>query len=137
MPALAASSSASSASEAASSTVGSLSNSLKQSSTSSSKDDKVTAGEYRIVEVAEAEQAGQMRVELQYLGGSAGAEAPALTLTLPRAAFEQGRLATGEVVAARHRPYGVEFARADNREAFFLVLEDAWFRELGAQPVVL
>jgi hypothetical protein len=64
-------------------------------------------------------------------------EEGALTLTLPRAAFEQGGLSAGQIVAARHRPYGVEFARADTREAFFLVLDDAWYRELGTHPVTL
>jgi hypothetical protein len=41
------------------------------------------------------------------------------------------------VVSARNRDYGVEFARADNRQPFFLVLEDAWYQELASNPVTL
>lgn len=134
LPVLAASSASSASSDAVSTSVGSSSTSIKQSSNSSSKDDKVAAGEYRIVEVAAAD-AGQLQLQLQHVA-IAGAEG-ALTLTLPRSAFEQGGLAAGQLVAARHRPYGIEFARADNREAFFLVLDDAWYRELGTHPVTL
>jgi hypothetical protein len=149
LPALA-SSFASSAAQGASSTVGSLSDSLQGSSNSSSREDKVAAGEYRLVQVAEADQPGLLRLQLQYLGGPGGNEQHArndegdasaadatITLTVPRAVVEQGGLSAGLVVAARHRPYGVEFARADTREAFFLVLEDAWYRELGAHAVSL
>jgi len=134
-PALAASSASSVSSEAISTSVGSASASIKQSSNSSSKDDKVAAGEYRIVEVAAADGPGQLRLHLQHvaIAGDAGA----LTLTLPQAAYDQGGLGAGQLVAARHRPYGLEFARADSREAFFLVLDDAWYRELGTHPVTL
>lgn len=134
LPALAASSASSASSDASSTSVGSSSTSIKHSSNSSSKDDKVAAGEYRIVEVAAAD-AGQLQLQLQHVA-IAGVEG-ALTLTLPRGAFEQGGLGAGQLVAARHRPYGVEFARADTREAFFLVLDDAWYRELGTHPVTL
>lgn len=134
LPALA-SSFASSAAQGASSTLGSLSDSLQGSSNSSSTDNKVAAGEYRLVEVADAGAPGLLNLKLQYLGQADAGRA--LTLTVPRAVVEQGGLSAGLVVAARHRPYGVEFARADTREAFFLVLEDAWYRDLGAHAVVL
>jgi hypothetical protein len=39
------------------------------------------------------------------------------------------------VVLARQRPYGYELARADTRTAFFLLLDDPWYREL--QSVVV
>jgi hypothetical protein len=134
LPVLAASSASSASSDASSTSVGASSTSIKHSSNSSSKDDKVAAGEYRIVEVAAAD-AGQLQLQLQHV--AIAGEEGALTLTLPRAAFEQGGLSAGQIVAARHRPYGVEFARADTREAFFLVLDDAWYRELGTHPVTL
>lgn len=135
LPVLAASSASSASSEASSTSVGSSSTSFKHSSNSSSKDDKVAAGVYRIVEVAAADGAGLLRLQLQHV--AIAGEEGALTLTLPQAAFDQGRLGAGQLVAARHRPYGIEFARADNREAFFLVLDDAWYRELGTHPVTL
>lgn len=130
-----ASSAASSAAQTASSTVGSLSDSLQGSSQSSSGADRVAAGEYRIVEIAEAGRPGHRRLQLQHV--ERPGEAGALALTLPQAVVEQARLAAGQHVAARPRPYGYEFARADNREAFFLVLEDAWYRDLGAHVVTL
>jgi hypothetical protein len=41
------------------------------------------------------------------------------------------------VVTARHRPYGVEFARADTREPFFLLLADDWRHELDPHALTL
>ena len=32
---------------------------------------------------------------------------------------------------------GLEFARAETREAFYLVLDDAWHREFDPRPVTL
>ena len=46
-------------------------------------------------------------------------------------------MAAGQIVAARQRPYGVEFAKGDTGKAFFLVLHDAWYRELQSNAVVL
>jgi hypothetical protein len=63
-----------------------------------------------------------------------------LLLTLPRRALEPRGIAAGDVIHARNRPYGLEFARANGaqaREAFFLVLADDWHRELDPQPVKL
>jgi hypothetical protein len=44
----------------------------------------------------------------------------------------------GQVITAGHRPYGLAFATADaagRAEPFFLVLDDAWYRELASRPV--
>ena len=56
-----------------------------------------------------------------------------------RAARAHGHqvLAAGQVVQARHRPYGVEFAKAADGTAFFLALTDGWLRELQNNPVTL
>jgi hypothetical protein len=43
----------------------------------------------------------------------------------------------GGIVAVRERAYGVEFANAQTRAAFFLVMTDAAFRELASHPVAL
>jgi hypothetical protein len=56
---------------------------------------------------------------------------------MPDRAVQQGGLEVGQVVSARERPYGVEFARADTRTAFLLLLEDDWYRELQSVPVTL
>ena len=142
LPARAASSAASSASDSASTSVGSASTSIQKSSNSSSKATGVAAGRYRITDVALAgERPDHWRITLRGVPVDAAGEAePAgdeLVLLLPRQAAERGRLARGEDVVARTRPYGVEFGRADSGEAFFLVLHDEWHRELPSHPVTL
>ena len=127
---------ASSASSAGSASVGSLSDSIHGSSNSSSRDDRqVSAGDYRVVEVgAAAERPGLLRLKLQ---GTAPQAGDAFYLDLPAQALAPRGLAAGDVVRARQRPYGLEFARADSGEAFFLVLADDWRRELDPHPLAL
>lgn len=135
VPAWAASSASSAASDSVGTLSGSVSGSLNKSSNSSTKKD-VAQGDYRVIEVAEvAGQPGMVRMTLQALA-DAGQDAE-LLLTLPQAAYERSGLGAGQVVTATPRPYGVEFARADSRQAFFLVLADHWLRELTSHPVVL
>lgn len=127
---------ASSASSAGSASVGSLSDSVSGSSKSSSGETKVAEGDYRVVEVAElARQPGLLTLKLQ-AAATPGAEGE-LWLTLPRQALAPRALAAGDVVSARLRPYGVEFAHADTRDAFFLVLAGHWPRDLAPTPVTL
>jgi hypothetical protein len=136
-PALAASSTASSASDSASSTVGSLSDSIQQSSTSSTTTDKVADGDYRVIEVAAAaERPGLLRITLQPALPREGGDGE-FFLYLPRVIAEQARIGQGALVSARQRPYGLEFAQGQPRQAFFLVLADDWYRELQARPVTL
>lgn len=118
--------------------VGSLSDSVKQTSDSSSKRNKVQAGDYKVMEVvAQAqERPGMARVKLQALAANAGPDGE-FFLYLPRQAVDTGQLAVGGIVTASERPYGVEFASAATKQAFFLVLEDAWHRELNTKQVVL
>lgn len=128
-------SSASSASVDASSTsLGVASKSFDRSSDSSSRDRKTAQGEYRIVQVAQADQRpGTLRLQLQALSepGTAGE----LVLYLPEGTLQQNQLAAGQVVKATPRPYGVEFAKAD--QPFFLVLNDDWYQGLQTRPVTL
>ena len=132
-PALAASSASSASSDGSSASVGSLSTSVETSS-NSSKADKVAEGDYRVIQVAAADQQpGKMRVTLRALNPADGE----FVLTLPQEAVLQGRLAAGAVVTARKHAYGVQFAAGAPREAFFLVLQDAWFEELRTKAVTL
>lgn len=127
---------ASSAVSAGSASVGSLSDSVAGSSRSSTGENRVAEGDYRVVEVAAlAGRPGMLQLELQ--ATARPGEAGALRLTLPQQALAQRPLAAGDLVRARLRPYGVEFARADTREAFFLLLADDWRRELDPHPVAL
>lgn len=136
LPCLAASSAASSASDSITTSVGSVSGSIQNSSASSTGDNKVAAGDYRIIEVTTAAQpAGQVSLKLQAVADT-GAQGE-FTLTLPRQAFEESRLAQGGVVTARDRTYGTEFAATASRQAFFLVLADDWYRELHTRAVAL
>lgn len=133
LPAWAGSSASSASSEGVSASVGSSSTSVEQSSQSSAGDGKVAAGDYRIIEMAAAEtRPGQIRLHLQAAAGS-----DEFFLYVPQATANEGHLSTGQLVTARARSYGLEFAHADTRQAFFLVLEDQWFQELQTQAVTL
>jgi hypothetical protein len=137
LPASASSSIAAEGSSASSTSVGSSSTSVGKSSDSSSGKDKAVAeGDYRVIEVAAVvDQPGKLRVRLQATADdSVDGE---LLLTLPQAAVARGQLASGAVISARNRAYGVEFAAAATREPFFLVMRDDWFRELDSKPVTL
>lgn len=137
MPALAAGSAASSASESVGQSVGSSSTSIQKSSDASSKNNnnRVAQGDYRILDIAElAERPGMLRLRLQAVAASG--EREEFFLLLPRQAAEQGQLAQGKTVTASPRPYGTQFAAADTKQAFFLVLDDEWRRELDTHAVL-
>lgn len=107
---------------------GSVSDSLKASSGSSSGGEKRAEGRYRVTEVARAE-AGKLRLTMTR-DGTAPVE-----LTLPAQALAARPVNVGDEVDATPQPYGIAFAHADTGRAFFLVLEDAWHRELAARVV--
>lgn len=135
-PLHAASTAASSASEGASASVGSVSTSIRKSSDGSSRATGVAQGDYRIIEVAALpEQPGQIRLALQSQADAS--EEGALFLYLPAQAVAQAELSAGQLVTATPQPYGIQFAKTETRQAFFLVLEDAWYRELPSRPVTL
>lgn len=134
-PAFAASSTASSASDSVTTSVGSISGSFQRSSASSSNND-VADGDYKVIEMAEvAQQPGMVRMKLQAVA-SAGDDGE-FFLVLPREAVERGRVAVGGVVTARSRDYGYEFATQEERQPFFLVLADEWYKELQSRAVSL
>ncbi len=136
-PAGASGSSASSASsEAGSASVGSLSTSFEASSASSPGVGKVAAGEYRLLEVAASDaRPDAMRLRLQALAGTGAAGE--FFLHVPRVTAEHHGVAAGQVVSARTRPYGVEFALGAPRQAFFLLVDDDWYREMRTTVVRL
>jgi hypothetical protein len=125
---------ASSASSAGSASVGSLSDSIRGSSGSSTQ--KVAEGEYRIIDLAPAERPDTLRLKMQPVA-HAGDDAAVIYLDVPRPALADRAAAVGDIVGVRPRPYGYEFAWADTRIAFFLVLAADWRRELEPRPVEL
>ncbi|HEV8690836.1 MAG TPA: hypothetical protein VGQ91_11105 [Ideonella sp.] len=134
LPALAASSAASSASESLTTSSGSVSDSSNASSDSSRRPARQAQGDYRVVEVAAmAERPGTLRLMLEPAAG----QGEGFALYVPQKAVDQASVATGQVVRAEQRPYGVQFARGDTQQAFFLMLDDEWYRELPSNPVVL
>lgn len=118
----------------ASITASSASDSIKGSSNSSRQGNTARAGDYRIEQITRDEAAGKVRLTLAPLQGDA--ERDGFVLALPQRAFEPQALARGDALAVRERPYGLEIARGDTKQAFFLVLADEWHRELDAKPVV-
>jgi hypothetical protein len=125
----ASSTTASSAADAGSSASGSVSDSFKGSSNSSSGDERRAEGRYRVTEVARADTAGKLRLKLERDG------AAPVELTLPQLALAARAVNVGDEVQATPQTYGVAFAHADTGTAFFLVLEDAWQRELTTRVV--
>jgi hypothetical protein len=125
---------ASSASSAASTSVGSLSDSLHDSSGSSTRN--VAEGDYRIIEVAEADGAGKLRMKMQHIA-NARENTAVIYLDVPRAALGNRIATPGDIVGVHPRPYGYEFAWADTGVAFFLVLAAEWQRDLDLRPVQL
>lgn len=125
----AASTATSSAADAGSSASGSVSDSFRGSSNSSSGGERRAEGRYRVTEVAQADTAGKLRLKLEREG------AAPVELTLPQQALAARAVTVGDEVQATPQPYGIAFAHADTGQAFFLVLEDAWARELAARVV--
>ena len=58
-------------------------------------------------------------------------------LYLPHPVLVESGLAEGATIGARQRPYGLEFDQGQPRRAFFLALNDAWYRELQTTAVAL
>ena len=125
--------STSSASSAGSASSGSVSDSLAGSSNSSKGNERRADGNYQIIDIDPTPgRAGSTRIAMQ-----AGESQQRIVLDLPQAVFAKQGLVRGDFVHAQNRSYGLEFSRADTREAFFLVLEDTVYKELAARKVML
>jgi hypothetical protein len=137
LPVQAASTAASSASSAGSASSGSVSDSMGSSSNSSGDDKRVAAGEYRVIHIAAAPgKPGTTRMTLHAAAAGAGARKE-FYLDVPNRALAQRDVKMGELVQVNTREYGYEFAHADSKQAFFLALEDNWYRELGSHKVAI
>jgi hypothetical protein len=126
---------ASSASSAGSASSGSISDSIGGSSNSSNRDKRVAAGDYQVIEVAQAPaKADTTRLTLRAVAAGAGQD---FTLDVPDRALATRQVAAGAVVHVNERVYGYEFAYADTKQPFFLALQDDWYRELGSRQVTI
>ncbi len=123
-------------SDSVSTAVGSASTSLKKSSQASSGPGAVAEGDYKVIEVAAlADRPGMVRLTIQAVADAT--PNGAYELIVPQKAVDAHGVNEGRVLTAHLRPYGVEFAAADTDKAFFLVLQDNWYRELAVHAVVL
>lgn len=130
--------SSASLSEAVSAAVGSLSESLVASSASISGDDKdkkTAAGDYRVQEVTQTTDPDTLRLTLDAVDGT-GAQGRYF-LKVPRQTAWAHKVDVGTVVTVQARPYGLALATGADRHAFYLLMDDAWYRELATRPVVL
>lgn len=124
------SSSVSSTSGSASQSLGSVSDSI-QGSSNSSTGRRVAAGEYRVVDVAAAQdRPGLERLQLEGEGGR-------FTLLLPAAVREREALRSGDRIAVSTPAYGLAFTRAGAGQPFFLALDEAWRHEFQRRAVTL
>jgi hypothetical protein len=139
MPTMAASSATSLLYQSIGTSVGSLSDSVTRSSNGSSQGGRVAGGQYKLLEVASAPDRPEVvLLKILALTPTEGATGSGeLVLALPKATFEKSGLLAGDVIAAREKAYGVEFANGKTQQAFFLVLNDDTYRELASTPVVL
>lgn len=97
------------------------------------KESSVTDGEYRVTAIESADgNADGLSLTLVPV---AGGDEQGFRLALPQRALGERPLAVGDQVRAQRRPYGLEFARVDTRQPFFLVLADAWQRDLQTRVV--
>jgi hypothetical protein len=126
---------ASSASSAGSASSASISDSIGASSNSSNRDRRVAAGDYRVIDVAQAPaKADTTRLTLRAAGGDLAQE---FTLDVPNRALAARAVGAGAIVRVNERVYGYEFAYADTKQPFFLALQDDWYRELGSRQVTI
>jgi hypothetical protein len=127
---------ASSASSAGSASSASISDSIGGSSNSSSGDRRrVATGPYRVIDIAQAPaKADTTRVTLRAVAGDAATE---FWVDVPDRALADRRIAKDEVVQVNERVYGYEFAYGDTKKAFFLALQDDWYRELASRKVTI
>jgi hypothetical protein len=126
---------ASSASSAGSASSASISDSIGASSNSSNRDKRVTTGDYKVIDVAQAPtKAETTRLTLRPVAGTAAQE---FTLDVPNRALAARGVGAGAIVHVNERVYGYEFAYADTRQPFFLALQDDWYRELGSRQVTI
>ncbi|RZA33827.1 MAG: hypothetical protein EOP92_18845 [Lysobacteraceae bacterium] len=125
----------SSASSAGSASSGSISDSIGASSNSSGGDDRVAAGDYRVIDIAQAPaKPDTTRMTLRATAAGAVRE---FTLDVPNRALAERGVNKGELVQVSERVYGYEFAHADTRRSFFLALQDDWYRDLASRKVTI
>jgi len=126
---------ASSASSAGSASSASISDSIGGSSNSSNRDRRVAAGDYKVIDVAQAPaKAETTRLTLRPVAGTPSQE---FTLDVPNRALAARSVDAGAIVHVNERVYGYEFAYADTKQPFFLALQDDWYRELGSRQVTI
>jgi type IV secretory pathway TrbL component len=124
----------SSASSAGSASSGSISDSIGASSNSSSDDRRVAAGDYRVIDIAQAPaKPDTTRLTLRAAAGPARE----FTLDVPNRALAERGVNKGELVQDSERVYGFEFAHADTKRSFFLALQDDWYRDLASRKVTI
>ncbi|MBV8680166.1 MAG: hypothetical protein JO338_06910 [Aquitalea sp.] len=119
-----------SVSDSVSATVGSVSTSLQNSSKAVGN---IAEGDYKVVAVAQADQPGKTQLTLVPVA-AANATAP-FNLFVAQADVKHSGVEAGQIVHAQKQTYGLAFARADNKQPFALLLDQAWKSEV--QPKVV
>lgn len=111
------------------------SDSVRLSSESSDDDRRaqIEDGTYRIARIDRTADQGQVLLTLQ--PGRADTAARSFQLEVPAQAFGEVQPQLGELVRAQRRSYGVQFARGEEPQAFFLVVADAWQPGIAARPL--
>ncbi|MDR3409709.1 MAG: hypothetical protein P4L87_01995 [Formivibrio sp.] len=111
-----------------------ISEGISDSSKSSSAAVTVAEGDYKVIEVADADgHPNQKRIALQSLNQGQ----QSIYLFMSKEDFKRVDLALGKVVTANPRLYGVAFTKFGGTETFAVVLDDSWLKELDPVPVTI
>lgn len=98
--------------------------------------DLVAEGDYKVVDVAQAQDAsGRMRLTLQPVASVDDQDDIYLYVQGDQYARVHPRL--GDIVSAKMRPYGAAFFMQGKGDPFVLVFRDGWSDQIQAQPVTL
>jgi len=122
-----------SVSDSISATVGGISTASSTVGKSSAKLLNLAEGDYKVVEVAQAQEAGKLRLTLHPLDETQAAEG--FYLYVAAADVEEAQVRQGDIVSAKQRPYGVAMFGQGKADPFALVLNDGWRKQILPEAI--
>ncbi|WP_018607399.1 hypothetical protein [Uliginosibacterium gangwonense] len=122
-----------SVSDSISATVEGISTASSTVGKSSAKLLNLAEGDYKVVDVAQAQEAGKLRLTLHPVDETAAGEG--FYLYVVAADVEQAQIRQGDIVSAKLRPYGVAVFGQGKSSPFALVLDEAWRKQILPQAI--
>lgn len=122
-----------SVSDSISATVEGISTASSTIGKSSAKLLNLAEGDYKVVDVAQAQEAGKLRLTLRPVDEALAGEG--FYLYVMAADVEQAQVRQGDIVSARQRPYGVAVFGQGKSDPFVLVLNDGWRKQILPEAI--